>query len=465
MNVFNSKYFSFFMGRNSLVKRQALLSLFESTISLGIYFFSMKFVIFYSGVEAIGIWSITIGLIAFVRLIDLSGSSGLSRMVASTTDNNERIQYIDTTILFSTILFSVVAMLAYLPMYNFVLSATSPEMADDAALLIILALVSLPVGIASLGLANSLDGIGRSHMRSYVNIGGLITYAGCVGIIVPKYGLVALGYAQLFQYSFVALAARIILSKYINSMSFVPKVFNFLSGKRSVHFGAKVQITAWPLIILDSGSRMFALKVLGMEGLAIFTLAYALSSKSRALLVSALSPFLPKLTAEIKSDNLSAINLHDKISNGFTKISSLFFAVLILFSPMLSLFFFSEIRQDFISFIVVLCFGWWVSAVCAPLQIFGRAMGIFKYAILGQWLTVLLSFTIVMLLQLFFSESNPLIGLAVGISLGSIYQFIGESRIAGSSKKKLIKSNRLVFLFMFVLFLLCQIAVMYGFAE
>jgi O-antigen/teichoic acid export membrane protein len=418
--------------------KNRLLSMLQSIVGIVSYFLVMRFVVKFLGLESVGLWSLTIGVLAFFRLLDLSGSLALTRMVAiRMNDSDEQAKCVDTVSLFGLLLFSFLCLVFYFPLNNFLISSIQSELMPLGQKLFLIAIISLPINILSMAQLGALDGLGRADVRSLINIFCYLIFIFFGFYLIPFYGLVGLAYAQLAQYILSLVLARITLSRYIKNLRLLPIYWSSYILKDSIGYVAKIQATSAPMMMLDPLMRVLISRMYGLEFLGLYDLGYKMSVYTRALIQSYLNPTLPELTKVwLKSKNLAfeaTVNLHKKYNN----IIFACFSALILLSPLSSILLLGVINKEFIFIQSIIGLGWGIATLFLPTNILAKASNNLYYSIAGQILILLVSF---IGFYICLPLDNPLtipLSIIFGIISGSLLGFFGETL---SIRKKLTKS-------------------------
>jgi len=418
--------------------KNRLLSLLQSMVGIASYFLVMRFVVKFLGLESLGLWSLTIGVLAFFRLLDLSGSLALARIVATRmNDSDEQAKCIDTITLFGLLFFSFFCLVFYFPIYNLLISSIPPELISLGQKLLLIAVISLPINVLSMAQLSALDGLGRADIRSSINISCYLLFIFFSFYLIPFYGLVGLAYAQLAQFILSLVLARIALSRYIQNLRLLPIYWSSYILKDSIGYVAKIQATSAPMMMLDPLIRIIIGRLYGLEYLGLYDLGYKISGYMRALIQSYLSPTLPEITKLwSKSKNLAfeaTLNLHKK----FNYIIFACFSALILLSPLISILLLSVINKEFIFIQSIIALGWGIATLLLPTNILAKACNSLYYSITGQFLISLVSLiSFYILLPLDNTLTVPL-SVSFGIVSGSLFGFFGET---SSIRKQLTKS-------------------------
>ncbi|MEM8541246.1 MAG: hypothetical protein AAGF25_09860, partial [Pseudomonadota bacterium] len=139
------------------------------------------------------------------------------------------------------------------------------------------------------------------------------------------------------------------------------------------------------------------------------------------------------------------------LSGNTVLFSILLYSLLIITSPLLSFFLLSEVLPIFTFSVSVLSLAWGIATFGLPTQLFARAVGIFKWSILGQWSLVGFGTVFTYAIQNWFAEFWLVAGISIAIAVGHLLAMFGETRILelnpfGTSPKILLILSILFFL-------------------
>lgn len=410
--------------------RNKILSLVQSAMGVAVYFLVIRYVVQTVGLEGVGLWSLTVGFVAMVRLMDLSGASGLARMVAMESDNPfKQADFIDTLTVFIALLYCILCLAAYQPLSHFLRDALDPDQWAVGHLLLAWALVSLPLNVISIAQLSAIDGIGRADIRSTLNILGFIVYGVLCLALIERNGIVALAYAQFAQFLVTMLAARLYLLKRIAPLGIFPLRISPAAARHCLGYGARLQISSLPMAFFEPALRIFIGRSAGLEYLGLYDLCYKLAVNMRMLIQAYLNPLVPEFTRRLENNSDSARSLFTVCNTQNLRIVSLAYGALILLSPLASVFILSELSTLFVLSTAILALGWGTATYALPTQLFARAAGVLKWAIFGQSLILLLGPASVYYVMHNLGQSWTVIAVAFSIVVGHAFQYVMETSV------------------------------------
>jgi len=409
--------------------RNGLLSLAQSVVGIGTYFLVMRYVVAVAGLGGVGLWSLTMGFVAFIRVMDLTGAGGLARMVAL-NPHNERLQseYVDTLTAFIFVLYAVLSLIAYLPLHYAIAGSVAPGTVALAHTLTVWAMISLPINVAGMGQLSAIDGLGRADVRSLLNIASFALYGLLAVLLVSSKGILGLAYAQIVQYALLLFASRVVLTWQLPSLRLVPSRFSRKAAREALNYGFRLQASSIPMSLFDPLTRVFLGRWAGLETLGIYDLSYKLAGNTRTLVQAGMNPLVPEFARVLSADSKTARNYHATVSARSIRAVALAYTILIVTAPVFSLFLLSHVSPEFVFSVAVLSLGWGLASVGLATQLFARAAGQLRWSIAGQWLLLMLGAGLVYIATLSDESIYAAIGVAVAIATGHMVAFAGETR-------------------------------------
>ncbi len=406
-----------------------MLSMVESLALVVSYFVALRMLIQHSGIEYAGLWSLTMGFVTLIRILDLTGAAGLARMVALADGNNRlAAEYIDTlgTIVFAA--YTALVLITYLPLHSFFSTFLEIDIREEGLTLFLIAMIALPINLVGSAHLSALDGIGRADLRAILNTGAIILFLLLTWALLPHYGIEGMAFAQILQFIVGLIAARLFLAKSVSALSVLPRAFSKFAARETLSFGAKLQLSSIPMALFDPLSRIMLGRIAGLEFLAQYDIAYKIAGYTRNLVRAYLSPMLPEFSRLVTTDVKAARHLLSETSVAMARLVSVLFTGLILISPLFSLFMFSRMSAEFLLFTAALSLGWGLTTFGVITQLYARAANVLRWSILGQWGMLALCVPIIAATDAYLDDVFLPIVLAFIVFIGHTFAFVGEVR-------------------------------------
>lgn len=427
--------------RLSQLGRNSAFSLVQAAVSVAASFIVYKVLLNSRGVEALGVWSLTVGAIAFARLADLSGGNALTRLIAVSAD--ERPGYgdaeaVDTVTLFTAALYLLIGLVAYVPLRAYLSSAIPQRFVPDLALLLPVTLLCLVISSIGATLGSAIDGLNRADLRAKANLVSQIVFAVVSLLLIPRLGINGVALAQLLQFSLFTIINRVILISKVAGLRLLPVHVSTAAFRSMIGYGTRLQLLTLAGIIFDPLTKVIINHAAGVAALAVYEIAYRIVSQSRQLIVSASTPLVAVFAVMGDKDRADAPPLLKRAGRLIFVSNGLVACVIVLASPLASLFFVKTISSEMIFAIVALAFGFVLNALTVPLYLYAQGVGVLRWNIASQMtlaiVTVLACWASAMLL----GQQYVAAGVFVGLAAGAAICLIGNARRFGFRLREIV---------------------------
>lgn len=386
------------------------------------------------GLEAIGIWSMTVGVVSFARLGDLSGGAALSRFIPISESGSSKVkssEYIDSVLIFTTAFYAAVGAIAW-PYVGSALIPMMPSLeAEEVRLLLGLAIISLLLMTAATSQISAIDGLHRSDIRSVIVSVGWVIFLVLTLLIIPDLGVVGLAVAQIAQQAFVLIASRLVLVQHVQDLYFIPRGVTALALKETMGFGVRLQITSLSLLVFDPLSRIMIGWSGGMLILGVYELAYRFVAQARLLVGSSVAPLVPAFAANLTKGSEGAHKRADLLKRANvinSGASTVLLSGALIISPAVSIFFLDEIDLLFLTLVAAFVLASAFHMTAAPIYSLAQAVGVLRWNALGN---IVMAGGAVLLIPFFskvLGSTLSGIGVATGMAAGSLLAILGNCR-------------------------------------
>lgn len=403
-------------------------SLGQALVGMLSLFFVYRQAIIIGGTELVGLWSLTVGLVSFARIADVSGGGALARLVAVADTDKDRAAVIDVVALFQLGFYLILCAIVIVPFlwaFGRIASDMPPE---TARLLITATLVALICNVVTFGQSNALDGMMRADLRALANIIGFLVFAGVALWLLPTQGVVGLAFAQIAQMCVTLVLVRFALCRLVPGLAMLPIRGTRTALKGAISYGLRLQAMGVAGLIFDPLSRFAITAVAGLETLGIYEIAYRLVAQTRSFLSAAATPIVPVFAKLHETDRDQAKQTLHRASRIFGYITVLGFATLCLLAPLAEYVLFPTPEPLFLPFVAGLAVGYIVNANTTPVFLYAQGVGILRWNIIGQLCIAIISVAAVWFLPQVTTVQAAPMGIAIGLTLGSFVIFFGNTR-------------------------------------
>lgn len=407
--------------------RGATFSLLQSAIGIIAYFLAMRLLIATQGTIAVGLWSLTVGTVAIIRLVDVSGGAGLARLVSRLQDDDDAKTYVVDTVTFFIFAFHLgLVLVAILPLEWAIAGMVPAGQVALAQELIAWAAVILIVTVVGGAQANAIDGLHKVDVRSIILLIGSLIFGAVSLFAIPRWGVRGIAIAQLAQTIAVLVGTRGVLVSQLPGLRAWPRRLSIAVLRDALPYGAKMQASSVPLLIYEPLARVIINYLAGLHALATYDLAYKLCIYTRNFIQAAAQPLIPALSRLVVEDHDAARRLFYRSFRIFLIAGIVIFAGVAVASPLASYLLLGQISPDFIIATVAMAVASTVGTAAFVPSVLGQATGHLKWNIAGQWSIAVLTVTLVPAVGLVIGTDWAIVGTALAVGLGYTLIIIGN---------------------------------------
>ena len=418
------------------LSRNMLMSGLQSLTAICVLFLSYRLVILILGQEALGLWSLMMALTLAVRLFDPTSGTTVGRFVAiagqeQALDNDAEpsgAQYIDTAIMLLFAFYIFLATISFLPLSWLLHSQIDDAAQLDTALTVLPLLLGLMVAnVVALSNSNAIDGIGRSDIRAAIMMSSYLFQLGLVWWWLPLFGLAGLALAQIAQFGFIAVVSRAVLRRYIFGLGWLPRPVSKPVASQMVGYGSKLQLSAFALLLADPLLRLLINHYAGLSLLGLYELASKLVVQLRGLVVSAMTPLIPRFASHGGAMNEADIALFRRVVRLVTLAGVGFITISIVASPILGWIMLGRIDRDLILLTVILAVGYLGNTLGLTHHLQAQASGRMFWNICGNFAIGLITVTVGPLLLPTMGPIALIVAFAMGLVVSGVIFIRGNA--------------------------------------
>jgi|GEM_PF-2318100 len=381
------------MSRDTFnLKKNVLFSVVTFVVNVAVVVLGYKLVIYFHGLESVGLWSLLVAWASLARLGDVGMGGAVIRFVSSLDKTAAPVkvkQYLDTAFVMNLVAFSLLSAIGY-----WVLNLLLPSLVNDSAvlgaksLLVIVFLSMFASSMASVVIA-SLQSVHLGYVGSYISMIGNVIQIVLVVLWVPKLGVAGLGWAQFAQFAFMALVGWWLVSKNIGDRSCIPTGFSLAVLKEMLSFSIKAQVANVLNGLFEPVSKILMGQFGDLKVQGAYELAYKVVSLTRNTVVTGLFASLPVLTNMLTNSSSEAKAFYVASQSKVNKAMLFVLAFVVAVSPLVSWVWIGDINQQFIVFVLLVGAGYWVNTRGATAYNLGMATGRMRNNILCAFVMIL----------------------------------------------------------------------------
>lgn len=393
-------------------RRQIVLNAVTTSAQIAcnaaILFFLYRFLVRTIGLDSLGIWSLVLATTSVVALANQGFSTSIVKFVAkyaSRESSNEVSALVQTAELSLGVALGLILMGLY-PAAKWALALVLPDSSVAAAYAILpYAVASLWINVTGSVLQAGLAGHELITECNYVDLGGSALYLVLSFALVPRDGLLGLGYAQLSQAAVCFMALWILLRRRVPLLPMLPRTWDRSLFREMAGYGAHFQLITVSQSIREPVTKALLTKFGGLGMTGLYDLASRLVVTTREILIQANQVLIPTVAGLQESDPAVIPAIYEKSYRLIFYLAVPAFTCIVIASPLVSLVWLGRYESVFIEIVAMLAAAWLVNALSNPAYVVDLATGALRWVTIGCMFTAIL---------------NVVLGLVLGKAFGGI---------------------------------------------
>lgn len=393
-------------------RRQIVLNAVTTSAQIAcnaaILFFLYRFLVRTIGLDSLGIWSLVLATTSVVALANQGFSTSIVKFVAkyaSRESSNEVSALVQTAELSLGVALGLILMGLY-PAAKWALALVLPHSSVAAAYAILpYAVASLWINVTGSVLQAGLAGHELITECNYVDLGGSALYLVLSFALVPRDGLLGLGYAQLSQAAVCFMALWILLRRRVPLLPMLPRTWDRSLFREMAGYGAHFQLITVSQSIREPVTKALLTKFGGLGMTGLYDLASRLVVTTREILIQANQVLIPTVAGLQESDPAVIPAIYEKSYRLIFYLAVPAFTCIVIASPLVSLVWLGRYESVFIEIVAMLAAAWLVNALSNPAYVVDLATGALRWVTIGCMFTAIL---------------NVVLGLVLGKAFGGI---------------------------------------------
>ncbi len=414
-----------------------------------IYFFLYRLLLNYLGVELLGVWSIVLSTSSLANLANFGVADSVIRFVALFSkdgENNKLHELIFTASVFLIGIFLFIAMVIY-PFANLILKTVLPfKFVKEGLLILPYSLLCLIINGVNGVFASVLDGMQKNYIRTLIFSTSSVFLLIMAYILVPKFNLLGVAYAQVIQSLFTLIICFIAV---IIKTNYNPVKWHWNSGifKQIFGYGIKFQFISLAAMLNDPITKILLGRFGGMAFVGYYEMANRLINQVRGIIVNgtqSLVPVMVNLQNEISEIQLFYLKLFSNVL--FFTLSLV--SIITISGRLISFYWIGQFQPFFYFSLIILSISTFLNLISGPAYFFNMAQGNLKILIKQHLILGVANVVFAYFLGYFFNGIGVLLGWLTAILLGSIFL------LNDFNHKYLLKYNALIRLKDFIFFMM-----------
>lgn len=351
------------------LKKNVIFALMAFGVNIALVFVGYRLIIMQGGIEAVGVWSTLFAWTSLIRIGDVGMASATLRFAAMHDLESELStirDYIETGIISNCLLFGLLAIAGYAVMNTQLLRLIGPAHFEEARRILPVMFLGFFLMNSANVILGSVQGLHLGFVNSQLTVVGNIVQIAAVFVLVPMFGLLGLAWAQVIQYSGMAIVAWIIVRSRIGSRAIIPLGFSMPAFREMLGFSLKSQAVNVSDGLFEPLSKILVSHFGGLHMQGLYELAYKTLWLPRNAVISGVSAMIPTLTNLLKTDPAKVPPLYRR-SVTYAALAVLALSLgLVAASPLISWIWMGHVEIDYTYFVAIFAVGVVLNALGAP---------------------------------------------------------------------------------------------------
>jgi O-antigen/teichoic acid export membrane protein len=407
------------------------MSVVQVVVSGGALFLLYRYLLQTLGSRQLGVWAVVLAVSSVSRISEMGFSGSAVKFTAkyiARKENEKAANVVETTILSVGFALACVLIAGY-PLAGWIMKWFVPAADSPAALsLLPYAWTSIWIGTVAAVSLSGLDGCQRIDLRAGVVMVSGVVFVCLTWALVPRFGLIGLGIAQIAQNSLVLLVSWTLLRREIPSLHLAPVVWRLNVFREMFSYGVNFQVSSIALLLLEPTTKALISKFGGLSMTGYFDMAYRFVMQCRGVLVSANQAIVPQVAVrhEISPGKLNGIYSG---TYGIVLFLTLpVYAGMAASVPLLSILWIGHYERVFVFYTLLLTAGFGFNTLIGPAYYVNLGTGSLRWNTASHIIMGILNGALGFLLGTIFGGQGVVWGLALALVIGSSLVVIGHHR-------------------------------------
>lgn len=385
-------------------------------------FFLYRFLYGALGVAKLGLWSLVMATTSLSNLANLGLSASVVKFVAKHMARGEEEKaslVIQTSTLSLGAFFAALSLAAFL-LINWILHLVLPaaSIADGRAL-VPFSLASMWLIVVSGVFQSGMDGHQKVYLRNYLLIAAMVlNFSACL-LLVPRYGLMGVAYAQVFQSGLMLVASWVVLKKLMPLLPLVPWRWDRKLFAEMVAYGVNFQVITVSTMLYDPLTKSLLAKFGGLATTGYYEMASRLTQQVRALIINANQVLVPTIANLLEKDPGSIRKVYVDSYKLILFTSFPVFSALAALTPVISKLWTGQYEPDYIFLAILLAVGWQLNTLAAPAYFVFAGVGILRWNTVSHVAIAVLNLGLGVLMGSFWGGQGVVAAWVVSLAVGS----------------------------------------------
>lgn len=409
---------------NKFLFYNIVFTVLQIFLSAFILFFLYRLIINTVGLKQLGIWSLISTSITSLSILNYGFSGSLVKYVSKYAILGDRLKVkklIETTSISVSVFSFFLSVVAY---FGFTLVVkqliSNPFYVTLAIKILPICLLTFWFTILSSIYQATLEGLNLSYQKNIINIVSNLIILFSAFILLPIYGLVGLSVSYMVSSVFLLGCNLFFVKKNVPELSVFKAVWSRQIHKETFKYNSNYQIISIFAIFNEPVTKFIIVKYAGLELSGIYELVNKLVLQVRGIIVNVNQTLVP-MYASFHEKAENKIDTYFKKSFLIVLLTSAFcFSTILFLSPLLSVWWFKGLNENFISYVIILSGCWLINTISAPAYFANLGSGDLRWNTISQVLMSILNVLLSLLFAYIFQPHYIILGWAISLSIASV---------------------------------------------
>lgn len=395
-------------------------------------------------IAEIGLWSLVVGSTAVARLAEMGLGAGVLRFVAADLGAGapaRAARTVGAAAIAVTVLVGIIALLVQPLLLTYLLKLTPLALHHAVQVLLPAALLGLVLAAAGNVFAVAIDGTQRMDVRVVIQMISTLVQLAVTWFVLPRWGLLGLGWAQVAQAGFVLIASAVTVAVLLRRP--LRDYFGFEPGrlKELFRYGGGMQLSAIAQLLCEPLLKVLLTAFSGLALTGYYDIANRIVLQFRSVIVAAYTALVPHVAAvsghgEIDPARLRSIYREAAAVLLFVMLP--YFACIAAVLPLALTVWKGQFDPHLLAVALVQLTAWLINLLNLPAYMLYLGIGRLRWTMLTHILIALLIAVLGTGLGWLWGGTGVLVGGAIALAAGSVLVALGFHREYGLGLSDLV---------------------------
>jgi O-antigen/teichoic acid export membrane protein len=413
------------------LRRNVVWNVIEVASTSVVLFLLYRLIAMRLGIDSVGVWSLVLATTSLARFADAGLAAGLSRFVATSLQEGktrQASQFVETALLANGILFTVLGLAIYYPLYWALPQVMDAKYVAQARGLLPFAVASLVMINLGSVITSAMIGISRSDLKSKLTLITSVLQLVVSLAMIGRLGLNAVAIAQILQNGLLVVIGWVLFARH-SSGRLVPRAINYQRLRELLGFGVRLQLLSVTSLLYEPLIKFVMSATAGVAALGLFEMAWRAILQLRQILVVPTQNLVPMFAVAEGAEAMEKI--HERATAMISAASVLGLGAFAVFSPIVSYLWLGAINWEFVTYVVILVPGWILNTGSTSGFLLGVGKGVLRWNLIASVTTSILALVFTTVLARYLGGVGVAIGASLAIGGSSLIHWVMNCRAFG----------------------------------